>query len=158
VAIKLKPHHPMNIEPLESRIAPSVAFTFTEADGDTVTVTSSKGAASDLMNAAHITDGQLTLLDLTSAIYKGAVINVAVTRIQHPSGDGFVNVGYINATGNDLASVTVRGDLGRIDAGDATFSTSGLATQARAAVPSALHHSAGSCSAPPPGSNRSATG
>ena len=41
-------------------------------------------------------------------------------------GDGFVNVGFIEATGLDLISVSVRGDLGRINAGDNNAATVAL--------------------------------
>jgi hypothetical protein len=43
-----------------------------------------------------------------------------------PLGDGLVHIGYLNATGRDLASVNLPGDLGRIDAGDANVLTPGL--------------------------------
>ena len=37
----------MNIEPLEARIAPAILFTYTELDGDLVTVSISKGSLGD---------------------------------------------------------------------------------------------------------------
>ncbi|HZJ15818.1 MAG TPA: hypothetical protein VFD27_12265, partial [Chthoniobacteraceae bacterium] len=118
-------HTRSSLEPLESRIAPSAVFTFTDVDDDIAQITSSKGTNVDLMAAAHVTDGQLTLLDLTSAVFQGAAIKINIKTIDS-SGDGLVNVGYINATGRDLLIVEVHGDLGRIDAGDGTFTTSGI--------------------------------
>jgi hypothetical protein len=39
---------PSFIEPLETRIAPAAVLTFTDVDGDIVTITSSKGTLADL--------------------------------------------------------------------------------------------------------------
>jgi hypothetical protein len=106
------------IEPLESRIAPA-SFGFTDVDGDKVVITTS--GAGTLSSAAGgnitIVAGQLQFLDLTGAAFQGA--NVSIVATKGPGGDGFVNVGFINANGRDLGTVFVDGDLGRIDAGDA---------------------------------------
>ena len=105
--------------------------TFTDADGDLVTVTSSKGsfeiADFQLVQAG---DGfQLRTLNLSDdgTEFSGATISVTATR-SATGGDGLVNVGYVNATGVDLGVVTVEGDLGQIDAGDAVTSTPALAS------------------------------
>ena len=110
----------MNIEPLESRIVPAAIAMFTDVDGDMVKVTASKGTSTDLQTATHVTAGQLTLLDLTSASwddeFKGTNITITVTEVG-AAGDGTVNVGFINGTGIDLGAVSVAGDLGKIVAG-----------------------------------------
>jgi hypothetical protein len=54
--------------------------------------------------------------------------NIAITaKPLSGGGSGFVNVGFIDATGVDLGNVSVAGDLGRIQAGDANTATTGLA-------------------------------
>ncbi len=116
------------IEILESRIAPAAVFHFTDVDGDKVTVHSSKGSNFALANAAHVVGGQLQLLDLSGASFgaefSGA--NISITATKSATGDGHVNVGFINATGEDLGMVKVSGDLGRIKVGDADIQTTGL--------------------------------
>src|SRR5438132_10112278 len=115
------------IELLESRIAPAViSFTYTDVDGDIVTVSSSKGVKADLQNAANFdgTGHQLQRLDLSTGTFggefEGADISIVVTTQALFSGDGHVNVGFIDATGRNLGIVTVDGDLGRIAAGTGT--------------------------------------
>jgi hypothetical protein len=107
----------MNIEPLESRIAPA-SLTFSDVDGDNVKITTSGTGALTLGLNVLVVGGQLQILDLTSAAFQGASVKITATRDPVNGGDGFVNVGYINATGRDLGTVRVDGDLGAIDAGD----------------------------------------
>ncbi|HEV7404352.1 MAG TPA: hypothetical protein VGO11_15535 [Chthoniobacteraceae bacterium] len=112
-----------SLECLEARIAPAAVFTFTDVDGDLVTVKSNKGLSTDLKTATTVTAGQLTKLDLSAAKWGTEFDHAAITitaKRTAAGGDGFVNVGYIDATGRDLASVTVAGDLGAIDAGETT--------------------------------------
>lgn len=131
-----------SLEALESRIAPAslklvnpTTATYTDGDGDLVKVQFSKGIL-DMANLSSVlvttavdaTHDQLQKIDLTVAGLKvpagGASITVTVTP--KLPGDGFANIGYINATGLDLGAVTIRGDLGAIDAGDAVTKTAGL--------------------------------
>ncbi len=58
---------------------------------------------------------QLQQLDLSAAAFAGTNLTISVK--QTGTGDGLTNVGYIKAIGNLLGTVTVAGDLGRIDAG-----------------------------------------
>ena len=112
-----------SIEALEARIAlASVFVTYSDVDGDIVKVTASKpgpGAPSLDPSDFHFLNGgsQLAQLDLTAPDFQGAKIVFSVTKA--PGGDGVAHVGYIDATGRDLAQVVVQGDLGRIKAGDA---------------------------------------
>src|SRR4030095_5320307 len=120
----------MTPEPLEVRIAPATlvnpgTVTFTDVDGDTVVVKITR-CAFDLATDFEFQDmgggrEQISLLNLSSE-FAGAQVKVAVTK-RGAEGDGLVNVGYINANTIDLASISVQGDLGRIEAGDATAST-----------------------------------
>ena len=96
------------IEPLESRIAPAVIFTFTDVDGDTVKLSSDK---------ALTATGTAAEIVLSGAGLDGAGLSTAVTRAA--GGDGFVNIGRIVATGLDLGFVSVKGDLGKIVCGNA---------------------------------------
>ena len=110
------------IELLEPRIAPAAVFTFTDVDGDAVKVTSSVGTKEMLTSAVKLVQGPagsgLAELSLGSA-FTGAKISITAKLGENSSGDGSVHVGRINATGVDLKSVVVDGDLGAIDVGDA---------------------------------------
>jgi hypothetical protein len=133
----------MNARPqldrLESRDAPAslvnpTTVTYTDVDFDIVTVKISKGAFVDpnvstddfTFTGSPVFGEKLVLLNLSNdgGAFDGASLTFTVER--GPNGDGFVNVGYINSTGNDLGVVTIKGDLGRIDAGDATATKPGL--------------------------------
>ncbi len=127
----------MNIEPLEARISPAAVVTFTDVDGDLVTVKTSKGATADLAAILTlVTEGlgkRLQEIDfsLNGAVFTGTNLSVTAKRTG-VGGDGLVNVGYIDAsTGNggaalDLGLISIRGDLGRIDAGDANTATAAV--------------------------------
>jgi hypothetical protein len=116
------------IEPLESRIAPAAVFTFTDVDGDTVTVKTSKGTNVDLVAAIHLTDvggghKRLEFIDFAFNPIVFSKTNVSITAATGGGGDGFVNVGRINALRPggqmwiSLGNVMVDGNLGEIDAG-----------------------------------------
>lgn len=117
------------IEPLEPRIAPASAFvTYTDVDGDLVKITATKsGTAAPPLDDGDLTftdfdpDGQLARLNLTDAGFQGASITFTVTK--KADGDGFAHVGHLDATGRDLGTVVVKGDLGVITAGDTTTAT-----------------------------------
>ncbi|MGB8169936.1 MAG: hypothetical protein WCF18_20705 [Chthoniobacteraceae bacterium] len=134
----------MKIEPLESRIAPATlvnpkTLAYTDIDGDRVTVTASAGAfvfanpPSGTMNVDTfvftapngIGGQQLQLVDLRQGSgFQGADLTVSVVKAG--AGDGLAAVGLILATGIDLGKVTVKGDLGEIDAGDLDTATPGI--------------------------------
>lgn len=115
-------------EPLEPRLALATA-TFTDVDGDVVTVTTSKGtndALAAVLTLQQLSIGsQLRKIDLAGAEFAGTDLRVTARRVG-ANGDGFVNVGEIFAAGRDLGKVSVKGDLGRIVAGDAVETTAGL--------------------------------
>jgi hypothetical protein len=128
----------MNIEPLESRIAPAT-FTYADVDGDFVTIKTSKGTDAQLaviITPFLVASGlgmELQEINFSAgaSTFAGTTLSVTAKRTS-TGGDGLVNVGYIDATdtdgGNalDLGVVTIKGDLGRINAGDATTATSAL--------------------------------
>jgi hypothetical protein len=118
--------HLRSIELLEARIAPAT-LTFTDVDGDNVKITvSGSGTLTEGVNVI-ISFGQLEKLDLTDAAFQNARVKIVATRDPSAGGDGRVNVGNIDATGRDLGSVLVDGDLGQILAGSGTNPERGLA-------------------------------
>jgi hypothetical protein len=118
-----------SIELLEPRIAPAgIVYNYIDVDGDAVTVKISKGTLADVIfsKASSGVGEQLLKIDLgANPVFQGA--NITITA--HPvngAGNGKVNVGYIKAFDIDLHNVTVGGDLGRIESGDANHTTAGL--------------------------------
>lgn len=110
---------PFAIEPLEARIAPASVFTYIDVDGDLVTIKSSVGtlgAGNLVFEGADGGPQQLQQIVLDGTFTNTAL---AITVKSVPGGDGRANVGAILADGVDLKSVSVAGDLGRIEAGSA---------------------------------------
>ncbi|MGB8170206.1 MAG: hypothetical protein WCF18_22070, partial [Chthoniobacteraceae bacterium] len=120
----------MNIEPLESRIAPA-SLTFTDVDGDKVVITTTGAGTLTLGGNVMVSplpgaQTQIVTLDLTDPALQGANVSIVATRDPVNGGDGLVNVGSIDASGRDLSKVLVDGDLGQIFAGSGTDSARGL--------------------------------
>lgn len=93
--------------------------TYVDIDGDLVTVRTSAGKfdGSEFIGVTTGANdaGQLQKLKLDSDFSGG---NISVTgRRTANGGNGFVNVGFIDGGSVDLGKVTVRGDVGRINAG-----------------------------------------
>jgi hypothetical protein len=111
------------IDPLGS--TPSTngkSITFTDVDGDLVTITASKGTFTGNevfgVETGPNNAGRFEKLKL-GAGFAGA--NITITA--KPSvngGNGFVNLGWLDATGVDLGTVTIAGDVTRITAGSAS--------------------------------------
>src|SRR5262245_23861221 len=115
----------LSVESLEDRLVPASVLTYTDLDGDQVTIRSSVGGlAGKGTFRADSTGETLVALDLTDPGFQGCDITTKVVRA--PTGDGLVNIGRINATGRDLGVITVSGDLAGIDCGDADPATSAL--------------------------------
>ena len=96
--------------------------TFTDSDGDLVTVAVNRGAlsAADFTIFA-IDDGtRRSVINLgdDGAEFVGASLAISAHRLRGGTGDGVVHLGALDATGIDLAAVTVTGDLAQIDVGD----------------------------------------
>jgi hypothetical protein len=130
-------------EPSLTSIAPTSissdgkTATFLQEDGDTLTIKTSEGKfvpgnflfealPSELSAGA----GRLEQINLDAGdfgtLFQGAKITGTVTK--GVNGDGFADVGSVNAEGVDLAVFKLAGDLGNINAGDANFKTTGLGT------------------------------
>jgi hypothetical protein len=109
------------VRQLDDRIAPAAVLHYTDVDGDQVTVRTSVGTDTALAAGAEF-DGshhQLQALFLSGNTFAGSSVTITAKPGQL-GGDGLVNVGYIDAAGNNLGAVSVHGDLGRIDAGRGT--------------------------------------
>jgi len=119
-----------SIETLEDRIAPAAlagqVLTYTDIDGDHVSLTISKGTlaqanftfnvTSPFSTANATTPMQLQEIDIHGdAGVSGANIIVKVTKAG--AGDGLAAIGAINAQGIDLGTVSIPGDLGFLTAG-----------------------------------------
>lgn len=95
--------------------------TFIDADGDIVTITTSKGKfdQADFVVIASGQGGELALLNLSddAGEFAGANISITAKKVKGGTGNGFTDVGYINSTGFALGALTVKGDLGQVDAG-----------------------------------------
>lgn len=93
--------------------------TFRDVDGDLVTVKTNKGAFTGSEFAGFVSgandEGQLQTLTLGTA-FTGANITFTA-KPSATGGNGFVNVGFVDATGVDLGTLSIAGDLGRIKAG-----------------------------------------
>ena len=114
--------------PGDVKILSDQLATYTDLDGDLVTVkTTGHGLTA---TGFHFLSGplgsQLTELDLAGSGLAGKSLTITATPGLH-GGDGWVNVGTINAPGLALGAVTVGGDLGAINAGDGENSLGSLA-------------------------------
>lgn len=127
----------LNLQPLEAREVPATLLgptriSYQDVDGDTVTVAFSKpiltptnvntiftfntGLVNGTNNPQQLQS--INLLGIASA--SGTTIATSAVRSPINGGDGFANLGQIEATDLDIGSVTIDGDLGRIFLGNAT--------------------------------------
>lgn len=116
------------IEALESRIAPAAVFTYTEADGDRVTIKTSAKISNDdfeafIQQEAEFDGGNLSELRLYDLAFHNTDLTVTVARGQ--GGNGTASIGTI-ATFVDLRNVVINGDLLALIAGDQNYSTPAL--------------------------------
>ena len=100
--------------------------TFTDVDGDLVTVKTTAGTF-DTTNfrvflefGAVTGGGRFSMLDLSDEEFDGANITITANRSVTLGGDGLVNLGFLDATGVDLGVFSLKGDLGRVKLGDGT--------------------------------------
>lgn len=115
------------VAPPQATFVNDKTATYTDEDGDLVTVKITKGSltAQDLQFALKEGGGlQLRKLDLSGAL-EGmpqlfAKTNVSISaKPQDGRGNGFADVGRIFAPAVDLGAILVDGDLSRLDCGDA---------------------------------------
>lgn len=93
---------------------------YTDVDGDLVTVKTTKGTFEEgdftFVPEGGMLGAQLTSLKLDAG-FAGATVSFTAKR-DLLSGNGFVNVGFIDASGVNLGAVSLKGDLGAIEVGD----------------------------------------
>jgi hypothetical protein len=112
-------------DPRVSMSGDGKTFTFTEADGDVVTLKISQPGLLP-QNIVLAADGSIESLDLTTfanteaaQAVGGKALNL-VMSVKTPtggSGNGFTKVGLLNAKGVPMGKVKIAGDLGQIVAG-----------------------------------------
>ncbi len=119
--------------PNDLTIMNATTATYLDQDGDKVTLKITGAAPSATLNAADFVfstgavGSQLKLLNFADDGQEWAHASITLTAVPFAGkGDSFATVGYINAAGVDLGKVSINGDLGQIDAGDATTETPGL--------------------------------
>src|SRR4030095_10055798 len=103
--------------------------TFADVDGDMVTAKFSKGSLdfSNLRFEANASGIQLQTINLFgNTAFEGS--SLTITTQHGPTGDGFVNIGAIDAAGVNLGKVKIAGDLGRINAGTGDSKTPAIAS------------------------------
>ncbi len=130
-------------EALEGRRMPATLIGTTQVkyqdiDGDDVTVTLSKPILTSAnvntiftfdtgnVNGVNTTKQQLRSINLVVAGAQGTNITTVATRNAVTKGDGLAALGQI-ISDRDLGTVTIDGDLARINAGDTTLTTTGVA-------------------------------
>ena len=131
------------IESLEPRIAPAAVFTYTDVDGDLVTVKTSKGTNADLAAIIYLRaqgiGAFLEVLEFSdaAATFDGTDLTVSAKPV-NGQGDKLAKVKIIDATGTDgdgaslnLGTVRIAGDLGSIEVGKSaeTIGVRSLAVQ-----------------------------
>lgn len=134
------------VEALETRLVPAMfvnatTVTYQDIDGDDVTIHTSRAIFTQTNvnnNTVLVFSGpstgnnspqqleEINLTGFTPASIRGMTLSVTAVRDAITGGDGFANVGYINAAGIDLGATTIKGDLGRIDVGDSSTATTAL--------------------------------
>jgi hypothetical protein len=95
-----------------------LSVTFADMDGDRIEAKFSKGELDfeNLRFEANANGIRLQSIDLLgNTTFEG--VSLTVSAKHGPSGDGFANVGRIDATGLNLGKVKIAGDLGQIIAG-----------------------------------------
>jgi hypothetical protein len=103
--------------------------TFADVDGDMVTAKFSKGSLdfSNLRFEANASGIQLQTINLLgNTAFEGS--SLTITTKHGPTGDGFVNIGAIDAAGVNLGKVRIAGDLGRINAGTGDTKTAAISS------------------------------
>ncbi len=105
--------------------------TFTDEDGDLVTIRTTVGkleAGDFTFGTTSSGGGRLEELRIGDDAAPLTRANITMTAKPGPAGgNGFVNIGFLNATGMDLGNVSIAGDLGRVVAGDGDAAKPALA-------------------------------
>lgn len=120
----------MHIEHLEPRIAPAAVFTFTDVDGDLVTVKSSKGTNPQLEATLMLSNSgmgrKVDQITLTAGVYQGADFSIEARTPAGGIGDGLVHIAKFSAAGVHLGKVKIDGDLLDATMGDSAGTGPGV--------------------------------
>lgn len=100
-------------------VAGGKTATFTDRDGDLVTVKTTLGTftAANFRLAGAGSGARFVTLDLTTGGFDGTKISITAKR-QAGGGDGHVDLGFLNAFGVDVAAISVPGDIGGLRVGN----------------------------------------
>ena len=109
------------VSPHRASFTPGKSFTYTDGDGDLVTVKTSAGtldpAQFGWLFSADGTRRELTSMNISgNTTFTGASLTFSAKKTA-TGGDGRVNIGTIDATGLNLGAVKVGGNIERIIAG-----------------------------------------
>lgn len=128
----MRRHAPHRFEMLEPRLAMAGMVTFSDIDGDTVTVRTNRGTDTLLTGAVLLMSPgfgpgmQLRQVNLTNPAFAGTNLTITA-RPSVTGGNGRVDIGELYTT-LDLGTVTIAGDVGRIEVGDSNTVTPGIAS------------------------------
>jgi hypothetical protein len=87
--------------------------TFTDADGDTIRITVKGGGSAEVgLLGEAIDNADIAFIDISEATSKTR-LDIAVVGQR---GDGIVNTGILFASGTGIKSISIKGDLGLLDA------------------------------------------
>lgn len=111
----------VTVDPLSGNPSPNgKSFTFRDVDGDIVTITATKGTFTGTEVVGVSTGGPNGAAAFQKLKLGSGFAGANITITAKPStdgGNGFVNLGWLDATGVDLGTVTIAGDVSRITAG-----------------------------------------
>jgi uncharacterized repeat protein (TIGR01451 family) len=107
-------------------------FSFVDSDGDRAKLSVSKGELSlgDFTFTLNETSTglQLQSINLSDDGTEFSGANLTLKAAKRAGGDGLVHLGFLNAAGIDLGKVSIKGDLGKILAGDSATDTIAIST------------------------------
>jgi hypothetical protein len=105
-------------EVLESRLVPSSSQLWIDGDGDKVRFFTSKGDLTGHISQSFPNSAGVFSMDISDSSFYGTNLVVSVNKAK--TGDGLAIIGHIKAGANNLNNVTIKGDLGDIDASGGT--------------------------------------
>ncbi|HEX8297078.1 MAG TPA: hypothetical protein VF593_12305 [Chthoniobacteraceae bacterium] len=126
------------IESLENRIAPAAVISFTEVDGDKVTIKTSKGTSAALDAIVDVNNGDVNVTEFAinfvedgTGIFEGTNVTITVKTgsVGGVKGNGLADEVVINAFDSngldniDLGTINIKGNLAYIDAGNENLLT-----------------------------------
>jgi hypothetical protein len=110
--------------------------TFTDENGDLVTVKVSKG----VLTQANFElrkfglGAKLDKLDLTTGGFEGANVTITAKATKGLGGDGLATVGQIDATGINLQAVKIAGDVGAVISGNGSATIQAIKSLAASSI------------------------